>query len=68
MLFIWYYFEMRLIFTEHEPLQPRLRALMAAHQEDLAKATELENRIGTLLEKHATKVRTNDILCTIVYD
>ncbi|KAF8528148.1 hypothetical protein BU17DRAFT_38569 [Hysterangium stoloniferum] len=42
--------------ADHEPLQPRLYALVAAHQEDLAKATELENRIGTLLETHATKV------------
>ncbi|KAF8589733.1 hypothetical protein K439DRAFT_1404726 [Ramaria rubella] len=40
----------------HEALQPRLRALLIAHEEDLAKATSLENRIGALLERHATKV------------
>lgn len=42
--------------VDHEPLQPRLRALVKAHDEDLAKAASLENRIAALLEKHATKV------------
>ncbi|KAF8532012.1 hypothetical protein JB92DRAFT_3080807 [Gautieria morchelliformis] len=42
--------------VDHEPLQPRLRALVTAHEEDLAKAASLESRIGALLERHATKV------------
>ena len=45
------------VVIDHEPLQPRLQALVTAHAEDLAKAASLENRIGALLEQHATKVR-----------
>jgi len=42
--------------ADHEPLQPRLLALVKAHEEDIAKASSLENRIAAMLEKHATKV------------
>ncbi|KIJ32387.1 hypothetical protein M422DRAFT_184491, partial [Sphaerobolus stellatus SS14] len=42
--------------ADHEELKPRLEALSAAHDQDLAKAKELENRIANLLERHATKV------------
>jgi len=42
--------------TEHEALKPRLEALVTAHEQDLLKERELENRISALLEKHATKV------------
>ncbi|GJJ08398.1 hypothetical protein Clacol_002614 [Clathrus columnatus] len=42
--------------SEHLSLQPRLDALMAAHQEDLKRANALERRIANLLEHHATKV------------
>lgn len=41
---------------DYKPLQPRLQALVKAHEEDLFKAASLENRIAALLEKHATKV------------
>lgn len=41
---------------DHASLQPRLDALIAAHQEDLDKANALEKRIANLLEQHATKV------------
>ena len=44
------------VVIDHEPLQPRLQALVMAHEEDLAKAASLEKRIGALLEQHATKV------------
>lgn len=44
------------VVIEHEPLKPRLQALVKAHEEDLAKAASLESRIGALLERHATKV------------
>lgn len=41
---------------EHASLQPRLDALLIAHQEDLERVNGLEKRIASLLEQHATKV------------
>ena len=42
---------------EYEVLQPRLDALMKAHEEDLRKAAELEQRIARLMDRYATNVR-----------
>ena len=44
------------LFSGYEPLEPRLEALMAAHDEDLAQAANLEQRIASLMERHATQV------------
>ena len=43
--------------SEYEVLQPRLDALMKAHEEDLHKAAELEKRIAALMNRYATNVR-----------
>jgi hypothetical protein len=42
--------------VDHEKLQPRLDALIAAHHEDLVLAASLEKRIATLMDRHATYV------------
>lgn len=44
---------------EYQTLQPRLDALMKAHEEDLHKAAELEQRIARLMDRYATNVRVN---------
>ncbi|KZV79888.1 hypothetical protein EXIGLDRAFT_734026 [Exidia glandulosa HHB12029] len=41
---------------EHEQLQPRLRALVQAHEEDMQLAAKLEERIAVLLRRYATEV------------
>jgi hypothetical protein len=43
--------------SDYEALQPRLDALMKAHEEDLHKAGELEKRIASLMNRYATNVR-----------
>jgi hypothetical protein len=42
--------------AEHEALQPRLTALVAAHEEDVQTAVALERRIGKLVEDYAVHV------------
>ena len=42
--------------TGYEALQPRLAALMKAHEEDLKLAESLERRMAALMERHATQV------------
>ena len=42
--------------TDYEALQPRLRALLAAQEQDVKVAASLEKRIATLVERHATHV------------
>lgn len=43
---------------EYEALQPRLDALQKAHEEDLQKAADLEQRISGLVHRYATNVET----------
>ncbi|KAF8710486.1 Dynactin subunit p22, partial [Rhizoctonia solani] len=40
----------------HEPLQPRVDALIQAHVEDLAKFDSLEERIGALISEYSSHV------------
>jgi len=42
--------------ADYEILQPRLDALLKAHQEDIRLAASLEKRIAALVERHATHV------------
>ncbi|KAG1770707.1 hypothetical protein EDD22DRAFT_977084 [Suillus occidentalis] len=42
--------------ADYEALQPRLDALLKAHQEDIKLATLLEKRIAALIDRHATHV------------
>lgn len=42
--------------VQHEQLQPRLRALVQAHEEDMELAAKLEQRISVLLRRYATEV------------
>ncbi|KAG2757094.1 hypothetical protein P692DRAFT_20790203 [Suillus brevipes Sb2] len=42
--------------ADYEALQPRLDALLKAHQEDIKLATLLEKRIAALVDRHATHV------------
>ncbi|KAF7308770.1 hypothetical protein MKEN_01076100 [Mycena kentingensis (nom. inval.)] len=42
--------------ADYEALQPRLDALLKAHDEDVARAALLEKRIGNLMQNHATQV------------
>lgn len=44
---------------EYEALQPRLDALQKAHEEDLQKAADLEQRISGLVHRYATNVRAS---------
>ncbi|KAI0369841.1 hypothetical protein BV20DRAFT_339721 [Pilatotrama ljubarskyi] len=43
---------------DHEALQPRLEALLTAHDEDLNAAADLEKRIALLMDRYATNVDT----------
>ena len=45
------------MYSDYETLQPRLDALLKAHQEDIVLAASLEKRIAALVERHATHVR-----------
>jgi hypothetical protein len=42
--------------ADYETLQPRLDALLKAHQEDIRLAASLEKRIAALVDRHATHV------------
>ncbi|KAG1746558.1 uncharacterized protein EDB91DRAFT_1117610 [Suillus paluster] len=42
--------------ADYEVLQPRLDALLKAHQEDIKLAASLEKRIAALVDRHATHV------------
>ena len=42
---------------EFEEVKPRLEALNKAYEGDLAKAADLERRIGAVLRQYATRVR-----------
>ena len=42
--------------ANYEALQPRLEALLKAHDEDLQTAAELEKRIALLMDRYATNV------------
>lgn len=42
--------------SDYEALQPRLRVLLAAQEQDMKLAASLEKRIATLVERHATHV------------
>ncbi|KIP02989.1 hypothetical protein PHLGIDRAFT_78296 [Phlebiopsis gigantea 11061_1 CR5-6] len=44
--------------SEYETLQPRLDALMKAHEEDLHKAADLEKRIADIMNRYAANVDT----------
>ncbi|KAH9893306.1 hypothetical protein C8Q73DRAFT_696418 [Cubamyces lactineus] len=44
--------------ADYEALQPRLEALLKAHDEDLHMAAELEKRIALLMDRYATNVDT----------
>ena len=44
---------------DYEVLQPRLEALLKAHEEDLHLAAELEKRIALLMDRYATNVSTD---------
>jgi len=50
--------------AEHEALQPRLRALVQAQEEDLETASQLERRVGELLRRYAIEVR--GLNCTFI--
>ena len=41
---------------DYEALQPRLEALLKAHDEDLRMAADLEKRIALLMDHYATNV------------
>ncbi|OJT06049.1 hypothetical protein TRAPUB_3103 [Trametes pubescens] len=43
---------------DYEALQPRLEALLKAHNEDLQTAADLERRIALLMDRYATNVDT----------
>ncbi|KAI0741374.1 hypothetical protein C8Q80DRAFT_132354 [Daedaleopsis nitida] len=43
---------------DYEALQPRLEALLKAHDEDLHAAADLERRIALLMDRYATNVDT----------
>jgi len=43
---------------DYEELQPRLKAILDAHEEDARLADSLETRIASLVEQHATYVDT----------
>ncbi|EIW58464.1 uncharacterized protein TRAVEDRAFT_167980 [Trametes versicolor FP-101664 SS1] len=43
---------------DYEALQPRLEALLKAHDEDLQTAADLERRIALLMDRYATNVDT----------
>lgn len=49
--------------ADYESLQPRLDALTKAHEEDLHKAAELEQRIARLMDRYATNVRVRLYSC-----
>jgi len=42
--------------VDYEPLDDRLKALVQAHEEDLATAASLERRIGSLLQRYSNKI------------
>lgn len=42
--------------SEHEDLKPRLDALIKAHEEDALAASQLEERITSLLQRYTTRV------------
>ncbi|KAF9474751.1 hypothetical protein BDN70DRAFT_884463 [Pholiota conissans] len=44
--------------SDYEKLEPRLQALLKAHEEDAEFAAELETRISALVDQHATYVDT----------
>ncbi|KAI0925049.1 hypothetical protein AcW2_005746 [Taiwanofungus camphoratus] len=44
--------------ADYQALQPRLDALVQAHEEDLEKAAALEKRIAALMDRYATRVDT----------
>ena len=44
---------------DYEALQPRLEALLKAHDEDLHMAANLEKRIALLMDRYATNVSTD---------
>ncbi|KAI8985717.1 hypothetical protein BD414DRAFT_488987 [Trametes punicea] len=44
--------------ADYEVLQPRLEALLKAHDEDIHTAAELEKRIAILMDRYATNVDT----------
>jgi hypothetical protein len=48
-----------IVYPDYETLQPRLDALLKAHQEDIRLAASLEKRIAALVDRHATHVRTS---------
>ena len=41
----------------YEELLPRLEKLLAAHEEDLKRAANLESRIASLLQRYSSQVR-----------
>jgi hypothetical protein len=51
------------LFADHEALQPRLDALLDAYEKDLERATSLEKRVASLMERHATHVRICVFFC-----
>ena len=47
--------------TEFEEIKPKLDALSKAHEEDLARAADLERRIASVLRQYATRVRPQSL-------
>jgi hypothetical protein len=44
-------------FADHEALQPRLDALLDEYEKQFQRATSLEKRVASLMERHGTHVR-----------
>ncbi|KAF8555972.1 hypothetical protein OG21DRAFT_1476267 [Imleria badia] len=53
--------------ADHEALQPRLHALLAAQEQDMRLAASLERRIASLVDRHATHVSSFFISATLAY-
>lgn len=52
--------------ADYKELQPRLEALVKAHEEDLKLAADLEKRIAGLMDRYATHVRWTSCASTVV--
>lgn len=41
---------------DYDELKPRLTALVKSHEDDMARADKLEQKMASLMQKHATHV------------
>ncbi len=53
---------------DYEALQPRLEALLKAHNEDLQTAADLERRIALLMDRYATNVSVHPLTVELYTD